>query len=181
MDASERLDGVADRLLRVQHRIHHWAVAAVQANRGGLDLSLRQVAVLYMIRNGAGYPGQIARRLRVTPAVVTGLLDRLEQRGYVRRQTDPSDRRRLLVVLTATGEDASDAVMRMLSREVAARLASASAADLDVLERAFALLERMTDALEEGTPTPGTVVADSGDGWTADRVDEDRRVALTVD
>ncbi len=176
MGATERREDLADRVLQLQHRVHHWAVAAVQANRGGLDLSLRQVAVLYMIRDGAGYPSQIARRLRVTPAVVTGLLDRLEQRGYLRRQADPSDRRRFRVVLTEAGEDASNAVMRMLSREVADRLAGVSAADLDILERALALLERMTDALEEGTPPACPAVPDDSDeSWPAAPVASDDR------
>jgi DNA-binding MarR family transcriptional regulator len=168
VDARERQDELADRLVRFQHRLHHWAVSAVQANRGGLDLSLRQVAVLYMIRNGAAYPSRIARKLRVTPAVVTGLLDRLEQRGYVRRTADPNDRRRFHVALTDAGEAAADAVMRMLSREVADCLAGASAADLDLIERALGLLERMTDALEQGTPTLEPVVTDGDDAWQAD-------------
>lgn len=182
MDASERRDVAADRLLQMQHRLHHWAVAAVQANRGGLDLSLRQVAVLYMIRNGAGSPSRIARRLRVTPAVVTGLLDRLEQRGHVQRLADPSDRRRFRVVLTDAGEAAADAVMRMLSREVAEHLSGASAAELDGLERALGMLERMMDALEKGSPTPGPTAADRDDPWNADRAadGENRELALAV-
>lgn len=165
MDARVRQDELADRLLQFQHHFHHWVVSAVQANRGGLDLSLRQVAVLYLIREGAAYPSRIARRLRVTPAVVTGLLDRLEQRGYVRRTADPSDRRRFQVELTDAGVTAADAVMRTLSREVAGCLACASAADLDVLERALGTLERMTDALGRGTPSPCPHVADSEEAW----------------
>lgn len=177
MDARERQDELADRLMHFQHRLHHWAVSAVQANRGGLDLSLRQVAVLYMIRNGAAYPSRIARQLRVTPAVVTGLLDRLEQRGYVRRTADPDDRRRFHVALTDAGEAAADAVTRMLSREIAGCLACASAADLDLIERVLGMLERMADALEQETPTLEPVVAEGNGAWSAARVGDERELA----
>lgn len=180
MDGRERQDELADRVVQFQHRLHHWAVTAVQANRGGLDLSLRQVAVLVMIRNGAAYPSRIARKLRVTPAVVTGLLDRLEQRGFVRRTADPNDRRRFHVALTDAGEAAADAVMRMLSREIADCLARASAADLDALDRALGLLERMADTLERGTPTLGPVVADGDGAWSAARADDDRELAVAA-
>src|SRR5690349_10170333 len=39
----------------------------------------------------------IAKQVRLTPAAVTSLIDRLEVRGYVRRKADPSDRRKVLV------------------------------------------------------------------------------------
>jgi DNA-binding MarR family transcriptional regulator len=40
----------------------------------------------------------------VTTASVTSLLDTLERRGLVERRPDPTDRRRLLIVLTQDGK-----------------------------------------------------------------------------
>lgn len=48
-------------------------------------------------------PNEIADRLIMTRATVTGLIDSLERRGYVQRQPHPSDRRMLLVELTEAG------------------------------------------------------------------------------
>jgi DNA-binding MarR family transcriptional regulator len=48
-------------------------------------------------------PNEIADHLIITRATVTGLLDSLEQRGYVQRQPHHSDRRMLLIELTDTG------------------------------------------------------------------------------
>ena len=42
-------------------------------------------------------PGQIARETKLTTGAVTGVLDRLEQAGYVHREHDPDDRRRIIV------------------------------------------------------------------------------------
>ena len=54
-------------------------------------------------------PNQIADRLIISRATVTGLVDSLEQRGYVRRLPHPSDRRMLLIEPTDTGRHVADA------------------------------------------------------------------------
>jgi MarR family transcriptional regulator, organic hydroperoxide resistance regulator len=47
--------------------------------------------------------GDIARTLRVHPSTLTGILRRLEKRGVIERQADPSDARRALFLLTESG------------------------------------------------------------------------------
>src|SRR5687768_2886836 len=44
--------------------------------------------------------GELARHLGLTSGAVTGLIDRLEAGGWVRRERDPSDRRRVYVHLS---------------------------------------------------------------------------------
>lgn len=59
------------------------------------------------VLDGAGQPlspTAIAERLIVTTASVTSLLDTLERRGLVERRPDPTDRRRLLIVITQAGK-----------------------------------------------------------------------------
>lgn len=48
-------------------------------------------------RTGPQTAGEIARATDLSPAAVTGLVDRLEGAGYVRRARDPADRRRVIV------------------------------------------------------------------------------------
>jgi DNA-binding MarR family transcriptional regulator len=43
--------------------------------------------------------GQLAELTGLTTGAVTGVLDRLENAGYVRRERDPADRRRVIVRL----------------------------------------------------------------------------------
>ncbi|AKI98675.1 DNA-binding MarR family transcriptional regulator [Archangium gephyra] len=140
------------RTLGLIPRLYRWAMASAQANNLGRGLSLRQFGVLYALRDGPLSPGQLARRQRVTPAVITGLLDRLEQRGYVRREADPEDRRRLRLVLTESGREVGQALRQAMAGDMAAKFSSASPAELKELDGALDLLERALAALEARTP-----------------------------
>ncbi|GAA2221445.1 hypothetical protein GCM10010232_02060 [Streptomyces amakusaensis] len=53
---------------------------------------------------------RLAERLKCEPSNITGLVDRLEARGMVRRRADPADRRVKLVVVTDEGRDAAEQV-----------------------------------------------------------------------
>lgn len=54
-------------------------------------------------------PNEIADRLIISRATVTGLLDSLERRGYIRRLPHPSDRRMILADITEAGRKAASA------------------------------------------------------------------------
>ena len=51
-------------------------------------------------RRGAVTAGALADEIRLSRPATTTVLDRLEEKGYVRRFADPEDRRRVLVELT---------------------------------------------------------------------------------
>ena len=68
------------------------------------DLSPIQCHVLHLIEPDQPVPmGQLAETLACDASNVTGLVDRLESRGLVRRRPSDSDRRVKVLVLTPTG------------------------------------------------------------------------------
>jgi DNA-binding MarR family transcriptional regulator len=69
------------------------------------DLSPSQFNVLNLLHESPCGLSQseLSRALIMHRSNVTGLVDRLEQRGLVRRHEDPADRRAWQVALTATG------------------------------------------------------------------------------
>lgn len=64
------------------------------------ELSAVERRCLGSVTHGPRPANVIAKDTGLTPAAVTTLIDRLERRGFVRRQPDPSDRRKVLVVAT---------------------------------------------------------------------------------
>ena len=86
------------------------------------DLETWQFDVLAALRRaGSPYslsPGQLGAETLVTSGTMTNRIDRLEQRGLVRREPDPSDRRGVRVVLTDTGRrTVDDALFDLVARE----------------------------------------------------------------
>lgn len=49
-------------------------------------------------------PTELARRLGMPPTTLSALLNRLEDKGQIRRSRDPEDGRRTIVALTAKGD-----------------------------------------------------------------------------
>jgi DNA-binding MarR family transcriptional regulator len=87
----QRLE-MAGRASSVATVMFHTAVAA----RQGLSAS-EEKALDLLERSGPLTAGELARQSGLAPASVTGLINRLEQKGFARRIQNPSDRRSILV------------------------------------------------------------------------------------
>mgnify|MGYP001409541076 CR=1 FL=1 len=72
--------------------LHNQAVA----QRLGLGVSDSQFISLLNL-NGPLTPGRLAELTGLTTGTVTGVIDRLERAGFVRRERDPADRRKVHV------------------------------------------------------------------------------------
>jgi DNA-binding MarR family transcriptional regulator len=104
------LDGgaVNSSLIRMAIREFGRAVLVVDPMRMTLwehqGLTLPQLRLMHMLaaRDHVSV-GQVAQELRITPASVTGLIDRLVLRRLVEREHDPDDHRVVRVTLTAKG------------------------------------------------------------------------------
>ena len=69
-----------------------------------LDLTLPQFYVLATIGYAGGLPfGEIGEKMMVTVSNLTGIVDRLEEKGLVARERDVHDRRVIRVRLTEKG------------------------------------------------------------------------------
>lgn len=68
-------------------------------------------------RGGVASPSALATDLKLSPSAMTGRLDGLEQRGYVRRSPSTVDRRRLDVELTDEGRAAWQGALESQGQE----------------------------------------------------------------
>jgi DNA-binding MarR family transcriptional regulator len=76
-------------------------------------------ALHVIIRNGPLPAGALAAHLGMGASAVTGLVDRLERAGYVRRMSDPTDRRRVLISPTLHPTRDLDLIFTELGKEIA--------------------------------------------------------------
>lgn len=64
-------------------------------------LGTTEEKTLLMLSSGARTAGEIAQFTGLTTASVTSLIDRMEEKGFVHRQRDSADRRKVIVVADA--------------------------------------------------------------------------------
>jgi DNA-binding MarR family transcriptional regulator len=74
------------------------------------DLSLTQLRVLGILRDRQPRMAELAAYLGLDKSTMSGLIDRAERRGLVRRVASEDDRRAVDVVLTAAGSRLARAV-----------------------------------------------------------------------
>jgi len=96
--------------------------------------------------------GQLAELTNLTTGAVTGLVDRLEQAGVVRRERDPQDRRRVIIQsssdvlsLMAIFESLTRALGEVCSEYTDQELTTI----LDFVERTVAILQAQTSKLQK--------------------------------
>ena len=153
-----------------------------------VDLTMSQLKMMFVLSSAMGpvdgasglRVGEVARGLGVTLPTVTAVMDKLVERGLVRRDEDPLDRRQHVCRLTADGQ-------ALLHRLMAGRRAFTNAllehldedelaAFLRGMQVLLAAAERLrasasADALTESDPAGGEVAA----GSTGRRATDARR------
>jgi DNA-binding MarR family transcriptional regulator len=130
------------------------------ARRTGLTRP--QLAVmLALLREGETSPGALARRLSLSAATVSGILDRLEEKGLVRRQRSSRDRRAVWVSATRDAQGLLDAEPSLLGPGFPGRLDRLSHEDkhglVESLRRLAVLMAESPDRWDGGaavSPTP---------------------------
>ncbi len=127
---------------RVLMRLIHDATT-IHAGRATMDLSIRERLLIQRLGLEGAMPiAALGQRLSISPSSMTGLVDRLEEKGHVERRPHPTDRRAIELVLTRKGRTAFDrevSFYRTLIEETLAPLGSDSMA---AILRALMALER---------------------------------------
>jgi DNA-binding MarR family transcriptional regulator len=90
-------------------------------------------------------PGELARFLHVTPATVTRVVQRMEAAGFLRREDDPDDSRRVRLHLTPKGRKVEERCTALSESPITEALAATPPAR--VAETRL-LLATLVEALE---------------------------------
>ena len=109
-------------------------------------VSAAQVNCLLAIyENGPLPPSQIAKHMMVNSSTVTGIIDRLEQKGLVERMRISQDRRVITIQLTETGKRLAENAPPPIQQKIINGLKRLSEPEIDQIIHALNILTSMLD------------------------------------
>ncbi|MFT4102913.1 MAG: MarR family transcriptional regulator [Burkholderiaceae bacterium] len=131
------------------HQVREALIRRIESRvcQSDLDINFSQFRVLKALFEGhASTASEIARCVGHDAGALTRLLDRLAERGLLRRQPRTTDRRQVDVVLTDEGRAAAQRIVRAAADTVTDALRPLSDDEREALMR---MLERIRDGLDE--------------------------------
>lgn len=127
------------RIFHLLHRVHQAMFRASDKVLGeALGISTTQSALLLFLKHRDGVSmGELAAGIGVKLTSLSGLIDRVEQKGYVARRRSTQDRRSFEVSLTPAGREmltmaeplvtsANDAILQKIGSKAEARAFAAA-------------------------------------------------------
>ncbi|MBD0334463.1 MAG: MarR family transcriptional regulator [Cyanobacteria bacterium Co-bin13] len=116
-------------------------VRAYQAFSAYSEAGVRQYAltpaqfdVIATLGNTPGMSmGEIGEKTLITKGTLTGVVDRLEKKGFVLREVPPGDRRSVIVRLTAAGEALFEEVFPAQIQDLKQRFEQLEPSELELL------------------------------------------------
>lgn len=129
-------------------------VGWLRRSRSASDVSATALSLLDRLDAGDDHRvTDLAALEGITQPAATGLVNRLEDRGWVARSADPSDGRASLVTITHAGRTRLREHREERSLRIAERLALLDAADQEALLAALPALRHLTAVPAAARPT----------------------------
>ena len=101
--------------------------------------------LLALYENGPLPPSQIARHMMVESSTVTGVVDRLEQKGLVTRVRNSPDRRVITIQLTKSGKELAENAPPPIQQKIFDGLKKLTDAEIARIAKALQTLTNMLD------------------------------------
>jgi DNA-binding MarR family transcriptional regulator len=113
------------------------------------EISRTEAGVLDALETRAHRITELAAAEGITQPAATQLVNRLAERGWVERDSDPDDGRVVLVRITSAGEDELERLRTMFRDFLRDELAALDNRDVETLASAAAILDRLTTKLRD--------------------------------
>jgi DNA-binding MarR family transcriptional regulator len=120
--------------------------------RTSISVSRTDIGVLRSLDSGPRRITELAAEEGVTQPAITHLVSRLQQRGWLERVADPSDRRAVLVSLTGAGRDALGQLRAEYRALLHEEMATLDDREVDTLAGAVEILDRLIGRLIDSRP-----------------------------
>jgi len=141
---SSQLDDIAEALPQ-----RSAALSRLFLTRSSVCVSRTEVGVLRNLSTGPRRITELAADERVTQPAITLLVNRLEERGWVKRVPDPSDRRAVLASLTPLGEETFERLRAEYRALLHEEMAMLDDAEVETLAAAVEILDRLIARLSQ--------------------------------
>ena len=138
-------DMVKEVIFLIRKLIHGAELYTKELNKKYAITSAQLNCLLALRENGPLPPSQIARHMIVNSSTVTGVIDRLEQKGLVRRQRNSPDRRIINIQLTADGKKLAEVAPPPIQQRVVDGLQQMSQRELKQIIISLTKLTKMLD------------------------------------
>jgi DNA-binding MarR family transcriptional regulator len=116
----------------------------IRNQRVDMSVTLTQLSAMATLeKKGPMSAGELATWERVQPPSMTKVLANLEERGLVRREPHPSDRRQAIIAITAPGLELLDSERRSRDAWLSQRLAQLSADERATLRNVVSVLDKL--------------------------------------
>lgn len=123
--------------------------AAEQECTARLGVSPAQLGALYAVRPGTGTPqSEVGQALDLSPAALTGLIDRMVEAGLIERQRAANDGRAVFLHLTPKGEAIRTQSFPLLAELNAALTDGFTEEELDTVSRFLTHIIRRCSSAE---------------------------------
>jgi DNA-binding MarR family transcriptional regulator len=141
---SSQLDEIAEALPQRSS-----ALSRLFLTRSTVCVSRTEVGVLRTLNDGPRRITELAAEERVTQPAITLLVNRLEERGWVKRIPDPSDRRAVLVSLTPKGEETFAQLRGEYRALLHEEMATLDDGEVETLAEAVEILDKLIARLSQ--------------------------------
>jgi DNA-binding MarR family transcriptional regulator len=101
--------------------------------------------LIALYENGPLPPSQIAKHMLVESSTVTGVVDRLQEKGFVERLRDSPDRRVITVQLTNTGKALAKNAPPPIQQKILDGLTNLSQEEIEQIAHGLKTLTNMLD------------------------------------
>jgi DNA-binding MarR family transcriptional regulator len=145
------VEGIVDRVDMAQSYFQK----AYRASLGEAGLTKPEWKVLLALSDSVHSHGGLCRDLDVSTGAMTNRLDKLENRGLIRRARDPQDRRGVLLELTAAGAASLGQYIDVGAERESKLLEDLTLEEKQQLNRLLSKLLVSLQAKEGERPTPG--------------------------
>jgi DNA-binding MarR family transcriptional regulator len=122
-----------------------------------------------LVAEDAGQPmtsGELRQKMGVSAAAITYLVERMIDSGHIQRDSDPADRRKVILRIAGHGRDIAGTFFAALAAETRAAMADLSDTDLAASHRVLAALveamRRFQDALKPPKASQPQTRSDTG-------------------